>query len=237
MSVWRPPGRHLVDRRRDATLPPQCEPRAGKIAAPMFPDGTGWLNVATLRMDQQHGRPVLVEFFDVCRVSSLRTLPYVEGVGGEVPRAARDLRALPRLSALARRGRRARRRGAARDRARGRARRAAWRSGSSTATRAGPGATSGTATCACSRSTTARAPTARPSEAIQELLGIEDELVEPLRPEDEPVGDAGRADGRAGGRLLRPLRGRRRLGGARGRRGRSASTAPSTRCPTRARTS
>lgn len=30
-----------------------------------------------LRMDQHRGRPVLVEFFDFCRVSSLRTLPYV----------------------------------------------------------------------------------------------------------------------------------------------------------------
>lgn len=36
-----------------------------------------WLNVAVLRMDQHRGRPVLVEFFDFCRVSSLRTLPYV----------------------------------------------------------------------------------------------------------------------------------------------------------------
>ena len=30
-----------------------------------------------LRMDQHRDRPVLVEFFDFCRVSSLRTLPYV----------------------------------------------------------------------------------------------------------------------------------------------------------------
>jgi hypothetical protein len=36
-----------------------------------------WANVATLRMDQQRERPVLVEFWDFCRVSSLRTLPYV----------------------------------------------------------------------------------------------------------------------------------------------------------------
>jgi hypothetical protein len=57
----------------------------GKIVAPMFPDGTGWLNVATLRMDQQHGRPVLVEFFDVCRVSSLRTLPYVKAWAAKYP--------------------------------------------------------------------------------------------------------------------------------------------------------
>jgi len=31
-----------------------------------------------LRMDQQRGRPVLIEFFDVCRVNSLQTLPYVK---------------------------------------------------------------------------------------------------------------------------------------------------------------
>jgi hypothetical protein len=37
----------------------------------------GWINVATLRMDQQRGRPVLIEFFDVFRVHSLRTLPYL----------------------------------------------------------------------------------------------------------------------------------------------------------------
>jgi hypothetical protein len=50
----------------------------GRIFAPPFPDGARWLNVAMLRMDQQLGRPVLIEFFDVCRVSSLRTLPYVQ---------------------------------------------------------------------------------------------------------------------------------------------------------------
>jgi hypothetical protein len=36
-----------------------------------------WVNVAPLRMDKQRGRPVLVEFFDVFRPNSLRTLPYV----------------------------------------------------------------------------------------------------------------------------------------------------------------
>jgi hypothetical protein len=36
------------------------------------------LNVASLRMDKQRGRPVLVEFWDFCRVSSLRTLPYIK---------------------------------------------------------------------------------------------------------------------------------------------------------------
>jgi hypothetical protein len=51
----------------------------------MFPDGTPWVNVAMLRMERQHGRPVLVEFFDVCRVSSLRTLPYVKAWAAKYP--------------------------------------------------------------------------------------------------------------------------------------------------------
>src|SRR5215211_8276060 len=48
------------------------------IAAPPFPAGLPWVNVAPLRMDKQVGRPVLVEFWDFCRVNSLRTLPYVQ---------------------------------------------------------------------------------------------------------------------------------------------------------------
>ncbi len=46
------------------------------ISAPPLPV-LEWVNVAMLRMDQQVGRPVLVEFFDVCRANSLRTLPYL----------------------------------------------------------------------------------------------------------------------------------------------------------------
>ena len=52
-------------------------PDVDTIAAPPFPRGLQWVNVAPLRMDQQRGRPVLIEFFDVCRVASLQTLPYV----------------------------------------------------------------------------------------------------------------------------------------------------------------
>jgi hypothetical protein len=51
---------------------------AGRIFAPPFPADARWLNVATLRMDKQIGRPVLIEFFDVCRVASMRTLPYTQ---------------------------------------------------------------------------------------------------------------------------------------------------------------
>jgi hypothetical protein len=48
------------------------------IPAPPFPRDLTWINVATLRMDKQRGRPVLIEFWDFCRVNSLRTLPYMK---------------------------------------------------------------------------------------------------------------------------------------------------------------
>jgi thiol-disulfide isomerase/thioredoxin len=48
------------------------------IPAPPFPARLPWINVAMLRMDHQRGRPVLVEFWDFCRVNSLRTLPYLK---------------------------------------------------------------------------------------------------------------------------------------------------------------
>jgi thiol-disulfide isomerase/thioredoxin len=53
----------------------RAPPRA--IPAPPFPRDLEWINVAPLRMDKQKGRPVLVEFWDFCRVNSLRTLPYL----------------------------------------------------------------------------------------------------------------------------------------------------------------
>lgn len=48
-----------------------------KVPAPFFPTDAQWVNVAMLRMDKQLGRPVLIEFWDFCRVNSLRTLGYV----------------------------------------------------------------------------------------------------------------------------------------------------------------
>jgi thiol-disulfide isomerase/thioredoxin len=53
-------------------------PPVADIAAPPFPVKAPWVNVATLRMDKQRGRPVLIEFWDYCRVNSLRTLPYIK---------------------------------------------------------------------------------------------------------------------------------------------------------------
>jgi thiol-disulfide isomerase/thioredoxin len=53
-------------------------PPVHDIPAPPFPTSASWVNVASLRMDKQRGRPVLVEFWDFCRPNSLRTLPYVK---------------------------------------------------------------------------------------------------------------------------------------------------------------
>jgi hypothetical protein len=52
-------------------------PPVDHIEAPAFPARLPWINVAPLRMDQQRGRPVLIEFWDFCRPNSIRTLPYV----------------------------------------------------------------------------------------------------------------------------------------------------------------
>ena len=53
-------------------------PPVNDIAAPPFPRRLPWINVAPLRMDQQLGRPVLIEFWDFCRPNSIRTLPYMK---------------------------------------------------------------------------------------------------------------------------------------------------------------
>jgi hypothetical protein len=54
-------------------------PPVDHIYAPPFPAKLPWINSAALRMDQQRGRPVLIEFWDFCRPNSLRTLPYLRG--------------------------------------------------------------------------------------------------------------------------------------------------------------
>jgi thiol-disulfide isomerase/thioredoxin len=53
-------------------------PPVDHIEAPVFPARLPWINVASLRMDQQRGRPVLIEFWDFCRPNSVRTLPYLK---------------------------------------------------------------------------------------------------------------------------------------------------------------
>lgn len=49
------------------------------IAAPPFPPRLPWINTAPLRIHDQLGRPVLIEFWDFCRANSIRTLPYLRG--------------------------------------------------------------------------------------------------------------------------------------------------------------
>jgi hypothetical protein len=57
-------------------------PPSREIHVPPFPAKLPWINVATLRIDQQLGRPVLIEFWDFCRVNSIRTLPYMKAWHG-----------------------------------------------------------------------------------------------------------------------------------------------------------
>jgi hypothetical protein len=54
-------------------------PPDAEIAAPEFPGGLEWLNVAFLRMQTELGRhAILVEFWDFARINSLRTSPYLK---------------------------------------------------------------------------------------------------------------------------------------------------------------
>ncbi|HTZ85613.1 MAG TPA: DipZ protein [Solirubrobacteraceae bacterium] len=50
------------------------------IAAPLFPRKLPWVNVpaGSQVSTLQRGRPMLVEFWDFCRPNSMRTLPYVK---------------------------------------------------------------------------------------------------------------------------------------------------------------
>ncbi|MBE2320150.1 redoxin domain-containing protein [Solirubrobacter sp. CPCC 204708] len=48
------------------------------ITPPPFPRNLPWCNVAMLKMHEQRGKVVLVEFWDFCRVNNLRTLPYLK---------------------------------------------------------------------------------------------------------------------------------------------------------------
>ncbi|MGI8429775.1 MAG: redoxin domain-containing protein [Solirubrobacteraceae bacterium] len=61
-----------------ALYDPGVRPPVDHIAAPAFPPRLPWINVAALRMDQQLGRPVLIEFWDFCRPNSIRTMPYLK---------------------------------------------------------------------------------------------------------------------------------------------------------------
>ncbi|HZU60699.1 MAG TPA: redoxin domain-containing protein [Solirubrobacteraceae bacterium] len=49
------------------------------IAAPELPLGLPWFGGGPLSMGDLRGRPVLIEFWDFCRPNSVRTLPYLKG--------------------------------------------------------------------------------------------------------------------------------------------------------------
>ena len=49
------------------------------IVAPLFPTGLPWANVVGRQASIiQRGKPLLIEFWDFCRPNSLRTLPYLQ---------------------------------------------------------------------------------------------------------------------------------------------------------------
>jgi thiol-disulfide isomerase/thioredoxin len=51
---------------------------ADNIVAPLFPTKLPWVNGGP-QSSIRRGRPMLVEFWDFCRPNSMRTLPYVKG--------------------------------------------------------------------------------------------------------------------------------------------------------------
>ena len=91
-QIYRPRHRPKVSFRPTASVGAACAHRRAPSPPPPFPRELEWVNVAPLRMDKQRGRPVLVEFWDFCRVNSLRTLPYLIGVARALRRGrpARD---------------------------------------------------------------------------------------------------------------------------------------------------
>ena len=79
--MLRPPGSAGTAERpgRPSTYDRCVRAPVDHIAAPPFPRRSQWINASSLRIDQQLGHPVLIEFWDFCRPNSLRTLPYVKG--------------------------------------------------------------------------------------------------------------------------------------------------------------
>ena len=165
-------------------------PPVDTIAGAAVPRGTPWVNVAPLRMDKQRGRPVLVEFWDFCRVNSLRTLPYVTAWHERyaASRAARDLRAHARASRRrARRGRGARRGRAARHRAPRLPRPELRALARSTTTRAGRRATCWSPDAAARRLPLRRGRLRRDrARRSRSCSASSASRCAPLRPEDDP---------------------------------------------------
>lgn len=60
------------------SAPDLMRPPVDTITAPSFPADLEWVNVAPLRIEKQADRPVLVDFWDICRPESIATLPHVK---------------------------------------------------------------------------------------------------------------------------------------------------------------
>jgi len=54
-------------------------PPKGDIFAPEFPPGLPWINSEPQTLRLCSGHPFLIEFWDFCRANSIRTLPYIRG--------------------------------------------------------------------------------------------------------------------------------------------------------------
>ena len=175
------------------------------VLAPPFPRQAEWVNVATLRMDQQRGRPVLVEFWDFCRVNSLRTLPYLKAWH---ERYADDgLRVVgvhcAGLRALARRGRGARGGRAAGDRVPGADRQPSSRCWDVYGNQGWPARYLWDGAQRLVDFHFGEGGYEETERAIQELLGVEREPLAPVRPEDAPGALLRGADRGPAGRLQR----------------------------------
>ena len=166
-----------------------CVRRVDHIEAPRVPRRQlPWVNVAMLRMDQQLGRPVLIEFWDFCRANSIRTLPYMKAWHERY--ATAGLRVIgvhtSRLRAVGRTPKRSRRRSRGWRSPTRSSSTSSTRSGSCTGTSAGRPATSSTRQGTLFDYHYGEGGYDETERAIQELLGIEQPTLAPLRPEDVP---------------------------------------------------
>ena len=194
-----------------------CARRSTTSKPPSFPPKLPWINVAMLRMDQQLGRPVLIEFWDFCRPNSIRTLPYMTAwheryepdglrVIGVHDSGFSSPRRIPTRCAMRSHGWRS-----------------PTRSWSTSSTRSGSlyGNLGWPARYLFNQDGKlfdyhyGEGGYEETELAIQELLGIERPTLEPLRPEDAPGRTARAAERRRRRTVQRPVRGGRRVGSAR----------------------
>ena len=150
------------------------------IAAPPFPRNLPWVNVAPLRMDQQRGQRRAGRVLGLLPRQLAAHAAVPEGLARAL-RRGRTARSIGvhtgGVPARARRGQRAPRGRAARDRVAGRDRHRARGLGHLRQRGLAGALPVGRRAERCSRCTTARAPTRETEREIQELLGVEREPV------------------------------------------------------------